>query len=61
MRDELGVGEGDELIVMKEDNCIVLTTPARYARSTKGMMRGTWGRSKEEVESYLHGERDSWR
>jgi hypothetical protein len=37
-----------------------LTTPERYAKLTRGMLKGTWGRTREEIEQYLKGERETW-
>lgn len=60
MRDELGVKEGDELVITKESNCIILTTPEHYARSTRGLLKGTWGKTRKEIDSYVNKERDRW-
>jgi AbrB family looped-hinge helix DNA binding protein len=61
IREALGVREGDELLVTLEENRVVLTRPRAYARATRGLLKGTWGKSKKAVERYLEGERRSWR
>lgn len=61
MREALGVKEGDELLVTLEGGRVMLTRPQQYARATRGLLRGTWGRSRQQVERYLAKERRSWR
>ena len=61
MREALGVKEGDELIAALEQGRVVLTPAQQYARTTRGLLRGTWGRSKRDVKRYLDGERRSWK
>ena len=61
MREALDIGEGDELLVVLEDGRIVVTTPKGYARATRGSLKGTWGRSRREIDRYLERERRSWR
>lgn len=61
MRDALGVKEGDELLAVLEDGRMILTRPEAYARATRGSMKGTWGRTRREVDQYLARERRSWR
>jgi AbrB family looped-hinge helix DNA binding protein len=61
MRDALGVKEGDELLVLFLDGRVVLTRPAEFARATRGMMKGAWGRTRREIDAYLERERGSWR
>lgn len=60
MREALGVKEGDELLVTLEGERVMLTRPQQYAQATRGMLRGTWGRTKREVERYIEKERRSW-
>lgn len=60
IRDRLGLKEGDYLVVSLQGGEILLATPERYAKRTRGMLKGTWGRTKEEIERYLKGERESW-
>lgn len=60
IREALGLKEGDSLIVALGEGQAVLLTPERYAALTRGMLKGTWGRTKEEIEQYLDGERGSW-
>lgn len=60
MREALGVKAGDELLVTFDEGKVVLTHPQHYARATRGMLKGTWGRSRGEVERYIKRERRSW-
>jgi len=61
VREALKLEEGDSvLIALQDEGQAVLTTPERYAQLTRGMLRGTWGRTKEEIERYLQRERAAW-
>lgn len=60
IRDTLGLKEGDRLIVGLEGGRVILSAPERYAEDTRGILRGTWGRTNEEVKGYVEGERGSW-
>lgn len=61
MRVALGVKEGDELLVMLENGRMILSRPHHYAKATRGLMRGAWGRTRRDLERYLDSERTSWR
>jgi antitoxin ChpS len=61
MRDALGVKEGDELVVVLEGQRMVLARPQTYARSTRGSLKGAWGKRRRDIERYLARERQSWR
>lgn len=61
MRDALGVKEGDEILVVLEEHRVVLTRPQEYAKSTRGALRGAWGKSRRHVADYLERERRTWR
>ena len=61
IRDALSLQEGDSLMIaLQEEGSALLTTPERYAAVTKGMLKGTWGPAKKQIERYLKGERASW-
>jgi len=60
MREALGVKEGEELLVTFESGKVVLTRPQEYAKMTRGLMKGTWGKDRKAVERYLEKERRSW-
>lgn len=61
MRDALGMKEGDDVLIVLEDGRMLVTTPRAYARATRGLMKGTWGKTRREVDAYLERERESWR
>jgi AbrB family looped-hinge helix DNA binding protein len=61
MRQALGINDGDELLVTLEGKRVVLTRPQDFARATRGLLKGTWGKGRGAVERYLKGERGSWR
>lgn len=60
MRDVLGIGQGDEILVTLEGERVILTRPQAYARATRGALRGAWGKSRRSMERYLDKERRSW-
>ena len=60
MREALGLKEGEELLVTFESGKVVLTRPQEYAKTTRGLMKGTWGKDRKAVERYLEKERRSW-
>ncbi len=60
IRDSLGLQEGDQLLVSLEGGRVVLANAEKYAEETRGILRGTWGRTEEEVEGYLQRERSAW-
>ena len=60
MREALGVKEGEELLVTFEAGKVVLTRPREYARMTRGLLKGTWGKDRKAVEGYIAKERRSW-
>ncbi|MBI2369146.1 MAG: AbrB/MazE/SpoVT family DNA-binding domain-containing protein [Deltaproteobacteria bacterium] len=61
MREALGIKEGDELLITIEGRRLVLARPHEYARTTRGLLKGTWGKSRRAVERYIEAERLSWK
>jgi AbrB family looped-hinge helix DNA binding protein len=60
MREAMGVKEGEEILVTLEEGKVILTRPQEYARKTRGLLKGTWGKSAKEVDRYLRKERRAW-
>ena len=60
MREALGVKEGEELLVSLETGKIVLSRPQEFAETTRGLLKGTWGKDKRAVDRYIKKERRSW-
>ncbi len=61
VREALGLAEGDSVIIALEtEGQALLATPERYAALTRGMLQGTWGHTKAEIERYIQRERASW-
>jgi AbrB family looped-hinge helix DNA binding protein len=61
IREGMGVEEGDELLITLEGERAILTRPEQHAKATRGLLKGTWGRTKSEVARYIDKERRSWR
>ena len=60
MREALGVNEGEDILVTLEEGRVILTRPQEYARKTRGLLKGTWGKTAKEVDRYLGKERRAW-
>jgi len=60
MREAMGVKEGEEILVTLEEGKVILTRPQEYARKTRGLLKGTWGKSAKDVDRYLRKERRAW-
>lgn len=60
MREALGVKEGDDVLLVQDGGRMVITTPKEFARVTRGSLKGSWGRSRRDIDEYLEGERRAW-
>jgi AbrB family looped-hinge helix DNA binding protein len=60
IRDALGLKEGDELLATLEGERLLITRPEHFARATRGLLKGTWGKSRRDLDRYLAKERGSW-
>ena len=61
IRKALGVEEGGDLLVTLDGKRAILTRPEQHAHATRGMLKGTWGKTKREVDRYIDDQRRSWR
>lgn len=61
IRDKMGILAGNNVVIFTRDNEVVLLTPEKYSQYTTGLIKGVWGSTKEEVDSYIKEERDSWK
>jgi antitoxin ChpS len=58
---ELGVEPGDRLVARRDDGRIVLSPrPKSWVDYVSGSARGTYGRTKEEIDSYIRELREGW-
>ncbi len=60
LREMMGIKEGDLLLMTAESDHISIISPGKYAKATRGLLKGVWGDTPEKVERYLKKERDSW-
>lgn len=60
VRKRLGMKPGDRLVVVAGDSEAVLMTATRYAESLRGVAAGIYGKTREEIEVYVRGEREKW-
>jgi AbrB family looped-hinge helix DNA binding protein len=59
VRQKLGIGPGDQLIVNVEKEGLTLRPkPKSYSRHLRGLHQNLW--KGTETKQYVEGERDSW-
>ncbi|MCG2790996.1 MAG: AbrB/MazE/SpoVT family DNA-binding domain-containing protein [Actinomycetia bacterium] len=61
IREKMGIKTGERLVIFIRGYETVMLTPQKYAEYTCGLMKGTWGSTKKEVEEYINEERGSWK
>ncbi|MBI1846094.1 MAG: AbrB/MazE/SpoVT family DNA-binding domain-containing protein [Candidatus Rokubacteria bacterium] len=61
MREALGIGDGDQVLIWVDGGRLVITSPRAYAKSTRGLTRGTWTRRRGDASRYVERERQAWR
>jgi len=61
IREKMGLESGKKVVIFMRGDETILLTPEKYASYTCGMLKRTWGSTKEEVESYINKERSSWK
>ena len=60
VRKRLGIRPGDSLVIVSGEDEAILMKARRYAESLRGMGKGLYGRSREEIDAYVRGERQAW-
>jgi AbrB family looped-hinge helix DNA binding protein len=60
LREAVGIRENSDVVIAVEEGRLTLAPPHEYARSTRGLLKGTWGKTRREVERNLNKERQSW-
>jgi AbrB family looped-hinge helix DNA binding protein len=60
LRDKIGIGTGDLLLITAEGDRISIIPPEKYAKMTRGLLKGLWGNTPDEVKAYIEMERKSW-
>lgn len=61
IREKMGIQTGNNVVIFERGGEVVLLTPEKYSQYTRGLIKGVWGSTKEEVEYYIKEERDSWK
>jgi len=61
IRDIMGIQSGKNVVIFIREDEVVLLSPEKYSQYTMGLIKGTWGSTKEEVDTYIKEERDSWK
>jgi AbrB family looped-hinge helix DNA binding protein len=57
----LGIKPGDNLVIVGGANEAILMKARRYAEGLRGIGKGLYGRTREEIDAYVRGERQSWK
>ncbi len=61
VRRKLGIKAGDQLVIVSDDTEVILMKARRYVETLRGMGKGLYGKTREEIDAYVRGERESWR
>ena len=62
IRKSLNLDENSILSIyldLNEDK-VILIPANKLGSQTRGMLKGTWGSTREEVDNYINKERDTW-
>lgn len=60
IRRKMGIKPGDRLVIVGGEHEAVLMKARRYAESLRGLGGGVYGRTREEIDAYVRGERQTW-
>lgn len=60
VRKNLKLSENSILSIYSDDNKIMLVPADKMGTLTRGILKGTWGRTRKEVDEYIRKERESW-
>ena len=60
VRRKLGIKAGDRLVIVSGEDEALIMKAKRYAESIRGMGKGLYGKTREEIDSYVRGEREAW-
>ena len=56
---EMGLGPGDRLAVTLEGNRLILRArPKNWVQHYRGILKGLYGNSREEIDAYIEEQRD---
>lgn len=60
IRAAMRVERGDELVLVLDGESLVLMRADAVARLSRGVLKGTWGKNRQQIDRALHQERQSW-
>ncbi|TLX93961.1 MAG: AbrB/MazE/SpoVT family DNA-binding domain-containing protein [Thaumarchaeota archaeon] len=61
VRRKLSIKPGDQLVIVSGDSEAIIMKPKRYAESLRGVGKGLYGKTREEIDAYVQGERRAWK
>src|SRR3989454_12619151 len=59
VRRKLGIKAGGRLVIVSGQDEALIMKAKRYAESIRGMGKALYGKTREEIESYVRGEREA--
>jgi AbrB family looped-hinge helix DNA binding protein len=60
VRQRMRLKAGARLVLVEGDGEATLMTPRRYAERLRGAARGTYGKTRADVDAYVREERRAW-
>lgn len=60
IRKELNLSENSILSIFKDGNKITMLPAGKLGTFTRGALKGTWGKNKQEIDKTIKKERESW-
>ncbi len=57
VRRQLGIKPGDQVVIIGGEHEAMLMKARRYAESLREIGAGLYGRTREEIDAYVRGER----
>lgn len=60
IRRRLGIKPGDRIVIVGGESEAILMKARRYVESTRGIGKGIYGKTREEIDAYVRGERRTW-
>ncbi len=60
IRRRMGIRPGDRIVIVGGESEAILMKAERYVESTRGIGGGVYGKTREEIDAYVRGERRTW-
>lgn len=60
IRKSLNLSENSVLSIYQDGNKIMMVPADKIGTMTRGILKGTWGKNKQEIDKNVKRERESW-